>query len=159
MSTDEPVEQESGATRLYFWIAAIDMAKDYPFGLGYKAFQAKAPDYVPIDVNTGAHRNRSVHSTWFQALSEIGYLGLFCVFAMLFSCFRATRKCKQQLFHLDNFDDYFKIVAIEAGLLTYMVGMSFMNRMTAEVLYWLILFTACAYNIYVLKPQEALQGE
>ncbi|PCJ37025.1 MAG: O-antigen polymerase [Moraxellaceae bacterium] len=155
--TDEPSEKESGATRLYFWIAAIDMAKDYPFGLGYKGFQAKAPDYIPVDVHTGGSRYRSVHSTWFQALTEIGYLGLFCFLAMLFSCFRATNKCKQQLFSLDNFDDYFKIISIEAGLLTYMVGMSFMNRMTAEVLFWLILFTACAYNIYVLKPQEKLR--
>ena len=154
-----PAEKETATTRLYFWVAAAEMATDYPFGLGYKGFDSKASEYIPIDVYTGSHRDRSVHSTWFQSLSETGYLGLFCFISMLLSCFHATARCKKRLLSPDDIDDYFKVVALEAGLLTYMVSMSFMNRMTAEILYWLILFTACAYNIYVLKPQKTALEE
>lgn len=154
IQTEGGVEQETGATRLYFWIASVEMANDFPFGLGYKSFEAKAPDYIPQDVDTGSTRNRSVHSTWFQTLTEIGYPGLFCFIAMLLSCFKATKTCKKALLAERDFEDFFKIVAIESALLSYMVGMSFMNRMTSEILYWLVLFTACAYNVYILKPQE-----
>lgn len=144
-------EQETGATRMFFWVAAIDMAKDFPFGAGALGFQVHAPNYLPEGMDTGGTRNRSVHSSWFEALTETGYLGLFCLVAMLFSSFKSTKQCKLALFQLHDVDKYFKIVAIEAALLAFIVAMSFMNRFRAEILYWCVLFTACAFNIYVLK--------
>jgi hypothetical protein len=158
VETEDGVAKESGATRVFFWIAAIDAANDYPYGLGFRGFEAKAPEYIPEEVDTGKIRNRSVHSTWFQALTEIGYLGLFAFFMMLLSCFRSTKKCKKLLLAPENFDDYFKVVAIESALLTHMVAMSFMNRLTGEILYWLVMFTACAYNIYVLKLEKTVKA-
>jgi len=43
------------------------------------------------------------------------------------------------------------VVAIEGAFITFLIGMSFMNRFTAEILYWLVLFIACAHNIYFKK--------
>lgn len=144
-------EQETGATRLFFWLAAIDMAQDYPFGTGAAGFQVHAPDYLPESMDTGGSRNRSVHSTWFEALTDTGYLGLFFLVSMLIACFRATRKCKAVLSKENDVDNYYKIVALESAFIAYIVAMTFMNRFRAEILYWLVLFTACAYNIYVVK--------
>lgn len=144
-------EQESGATRMFFWVAAMDMAQDYPFGTGAFGFQVHAPDYLPEGIDTGSSRNRSVHSTWFEALTETGYLGLFFLISMLMASFKATRRCKAELVKMNDIDSYYKVLAIEAAFIAFIVAMSFMNRFRAEILYWCVLFTACAYNIYVVK--------
>lgn len=153
-NTEIVAEQETGSTRIIFWTSAWEMAKDYPFGSGLKGFDYYAPDYIPEDIDTGYSRNRSVHSTWFEALTEIGYLGLLLLILMVYSSFKTTRKCISHLRKKGDFDNYFKVISLEAALLSFMVAMSFMNRFRAEILYWLILYTACAYNIYVIKSQD-----
>jgi len=145
-------EAESGATRTIFWVAAWDMAKNYPFGAGLNGFNYYAPIYIPENINTGASRNRTVHSTWFEALSEVGYLGLFSFMMMIYSAYWALELCKNKLQERNQVHEYFKMIAIQAALLSFVVTMTFINRMRAEVLYWLLLYAACAYNIYVLRP-------
>ncbi len=144
-------EKETGATRMIFWQAAWDMTKDHPFGNGYRGFNYYSPFYIPEDVDTGGKRNRSVHSTWFETLTEVGYLGLGAFLMMLWSAWKYLNKTKAYLKKNNLVDDYFKIVALQGSLLSFMVAMSFLNRMRAEVLYWLIMFAAAAYNVYVLK--------
>lgn len=57
----------------------------------------------------------------------------------------ATLKEKEDL------ENYFKTVGILAATLSYLISMTFMNRLRAEMLYWFVLYSACAYNIYVIK--------
>lgn len=153
-NTEVVSEQETGSTRLIFWASAWEMAKDYPFGSGVRGFDHYAPDYIPEYVDTGFSRNRSVHSTWFEALTEMGYLGLLLLLLMLYSGFKSTRACISKLKEKGDFENYFKIITLEAALLSYIVAMTFMNRFRAEILYWLVLYTACAYNIYMIKSSE-----
>jgi len=150
-STEVNEEQESGATRTVFWNAAWEMAKDFPLGTGTNGFEHYAPIYIPQDVHTGRSRNRAVHSSWFEVLSELGYLGLFFLIMLFVSSFKATKKCKKLLKTKNNINQYFKVIAIESALISFMVSMLFINRFKAEILYWLILYSACAYNIYVLN--------
>ena len=103
------------------------MAKDYPFGNGVRGFDFHAPFYIPEEVDTGYHRNRSVHSTWFETLTEIGYLGLLCLILLVYSSFKATRKCIAILREKGEVDEYFKVLTLEAALLAYIIAMSFMN--------------------------------
>lgn len=150
-NTEISEESESGATRVYFWLAAWEMAKDHPFGAGNRSFEYYAPMYIEEHVNTGSHRNRAVHSTWMEALSEIGYPGLFVFIVLIFSTFSSLQRCKEVLRFNNKVEGYFKIVAIQCAFIAFIVAMTFLNRMRAEVLYWLILYAACAYNIYVIK--------
>ncbi|WP_414828112.1 O-antigen ligase family protein [Alteromonas sp. H39] len=154
-------EAESGATRTVYWIAAWDMAKDHPFGAGIAGFEYYAPDYIPQNVNTGNSRNRAVHSTWFEALSELGYLGFFALIAMLYTCYYSNRKCMKVLQKDGKVDEYFRMRAIEGALICFLVTMTFLNRFRADVFYWLILYCAVAYNIYVIKPKnkQAISSE
>lgn len=154
-STEMTEEQESGATRVFFWEAAWEMVKDHPFGAGYRGFNYYAPLYIPENINTGNSKHRSVHSTWFETLTEVGYLGLLAFILMLYSAYRTLVLCKKELQETNQVDEYFKVIAIQAAFLAFIIAMSFLNRMRAEILYWLILYTACAYNIYVLKAQPA----
>jgi len=147
-------EKETGSTRTEYWKAAWTMATDFPLGVGARGFEFYSPTYIAENIYTGRSRHRAVHSTWFEALSEVGYLGLLSLIMMLYTSFKATRKCKQLLRKQSSIDDYFKILALEAALITFIVSMTFINRLRAEVFYWLILYTACAYNIYVLKNTQ-----
>jgi O-antigen ligase len=147
--------EESGATRTVFWKAAWDMAKDHPMGVGVAGFQFYAPVYISDNVATGQSRNRAVHSTWFEALSELGYPGFIALIAMIVSCFITMSKTRKVLRDRNQIDEYFKIRAIEGALLAFIIAMTFLNRLRADVLYWCVLYSACAYNIYVLKRYES----
>ena len=144
-------EQESGATRIIFWKAAWEMTKDHPYGNGFRGFNHFSPLYIPEGVDTGGSRSRSVHSAWFEALTEVGYLGLTVFVLMIWSAWKHLNKVKYYLKEHNIIDDYFKIIALQGSLLAFIVAMTFLNRMRAEVLYWLIMFSAAAYNVYVLK--------
>lgn len=153
----EKVEEESqtGATRLVFWMSAIDVSIDYPLGLGTRGFDAVAPMYLPQNIDTGPTRNRSVHSTWFEVLTELGYLGFFCFISMLVCSISGLKKVRRKLFQDGAFEDYFKMYAIQGSLISFMISMTFINRYRAEILYWLVLFSAAAYNVYILKNNNA----
>ena len=150
--------RQTGSTRVFFWQAAWEMAKDYPFGAGYSGFNVNAPQYIPEYVDTGRSANRSVHSTWFETLSEVGYLGLCLFVGLLYSAFSCTQKCKRNLIKAGDYETYHLVVAMQAALLCFMVSMTFLDRMRAEVLYWLILYTACAYHLYVVVEARKEPG-
>jgi hypothetical protein len=147
-------DKETGATRVMFWKAAVDMARDHPFGAGSSGFIYYSPVYIPENINTGGSRNRAVHSTWFEVLTEIGYLGFIsfvgAIYYSLITCYRAAKRLREH----NEAERYFKVLAIACSLICFMVAMSFLNRLRAEVLYWCILFTAVAYNLYYLQPQQ-----
>ena len=147
-------DSESGGTRMFFWAAAYEMSKDYPLGMGFKGFNKFSDEYLPPDLDTGGSRSRTVHSTWFQTLNETGYPGLIIYLLMWLYCFRTLRQCRKVAIKQNNFELYYKFIALEAALIGYMLPQTFLNRMTAEVPYWIILFSACAYNIYVLKEKQ-----
>lgn len=157
-------EKESGATRTVFWKAAIDMSLDYPFGQGAKGFNHYGPVYIPYDIKVTSRggvdpitaRKKTVHSTWFEVLTEIGYPGLITFCAMVFCSFRATRTVKRSMLHFKRRgkEHYYKIVAIEGVLISFLVAATFLNRLRAEVLAWSILFTACAYNLYIIQKNK-----
>jgi O-antigen ligase len=155
--TDTEVQEdhETAATRTVFWRAAWEMAKDHPFGAGYLGFNRYGYIYMPANVSTGKRVHRTVHSTWFETLTEIGYLGLITFVAMLFAAYRAAKKTRLLLRERRNVDEYFKVLAIEAACISFIISMTFLNRLRAEILYWCLLYIACAYNIYYLKFQTS----
>lgn len=67
-------------------------------------------------------------------------------------------KNKEKLIELKLYDCYFKVIALEGALISYLVAASFINRSRAEILYWLILFILVAFNIYVLKNVDTKPG-
>jgi hypothetical protein len=154
--TEITLEEQTATSRFVFWSAALKLGNDRPFGSGYKGFDFYAPIYLPEDMNTGSSRSRSVHSTWFQVLSEIGYLGLLIFVLMIYSSFRALRLCMVRMKGLGDYESYYKAIMLQAALLCFLISMTFMNRFGAEILYWLILYSACAYKIFVIQPSHVI---
>ena len=149
----EQTEKESGATRIYFWKAAVAMSFDYPFGTGASGFIYHSPNYIDENVNTGRSRNRAVHSTWFEVLSEIGYPGFLCLLALIVKSFSCLREAARECYKRNDVDGAQLMVALGCAFISLLVAITFLNRIRAEVFYWLILFIACSYNLYVVQPK------
>jgi hypothetical protein len=154
MQTLENLEsKESGAGRITFWFATFDMLEDYPMGMGVQGYNQLASSYMD-DETRGGVEYRSVHSLWFQGLGEVGPIG-FGLFAMaLLALRRMSRKAKNLAIALGENTTYFKLLALECGLISYLVAGSFINQFRAEILYWMILLVAVGTNVYYLQRAE-----
>ena len=142
---------KSGSHRIDFWMATFDVLEDYPLGVGVQGFIELSPNYLPEHYFEGRKVGKATHSTWFQALSEIGWIGFFFLSALIISTFKLSRKTKRYLIQVENYDAYFKVLALEGALISFLVAASFIDRARSEMLYWLILFIAVASNIYYLR--------
>jgi hypothetical protein len=158
MSTLQSVEdqQTSGSSRVNYWLAALDMSVEYPLGMGVGGFNTMARFYVPREYLSGT-MYKSVHSMWMQGLTEVGWLGLIFLLAMLFSLWRLSRKAKKWLLEQGENSDYFKLLALECALFGYLVAGSFINRFRAEILYWMIVLLAIGINVYFLQRAKKNQ--
>ncbi len=154
MSTLQDVEdqQASGSSRVNFWLAALEMAKDRPLGMGVDGFNQLSSLYIPPEF-LGGTSFKSVHSLWMQGLTEVGWLGLAAFIFMLVGLFRLSRKAKQWVLANGQNSDYFKLLALEAALLGYLVSGTFINRFRAEILYWMIVLLVIGVNVYFLQKK------
>ncbi|HET8800083.1 MAG TPA: O-antigen ligase family protein [Marinobacter sp.] len=155
MGTLQDIEDQdaSGSSRMVFWWTTFDMLEDHPLGLGINGYNRLAPQYMD-DETRGGVEYRSVHSLWFQGLSELGWIGFGFFCCLLISLFRLSRKAKKFVMSKEDTRAYFQILAIECALLGYLAAGTFINRFRAEILYWMILFLAVAIKVYYLQHQN-----
>tara|TARA_R110000823_G_scaffold32383_4_gene91339 strand:- start:1049 stop:2392 length:1344 start_codon:yes stop_codon:yes gene_type:complete len=161
METIQDVDDggKSGSHRIDFWMATFDVLEDYPLGVGIQGFIELSQNYLPERYFEGRKTGKATHSTWFQVLSEIGWLGFIFLIALLVSTFKLSGKTKRHLINVENYDAYFKMLALEGALLSFLVAASFIDRARAEMLYWLVLFIAIASNIYYLRYVDSKSGK
>jgi len=138
--------QASEGGRVNFWVMTFEMAKDYPYGVGVHGYNQLAEFYLGEKF-----RNKSVHSLWFQGLSEVGWVGIGLFFLMLLSLYQISRKAIKYLISIGNYEEYFLVRALQCALLSYLVSGSFINQFRAVILYWMILLLGCAVNVYYLQ--------
>lgn len=160
-TTSSAESDESGGRRINFWIATFDLLDDHPFGVGIYGYQTLSPIYLTDEsyfTEKDGVKLRAVHSLWFQGLSEIGWHGLFFFIMLLFSIWRRLRKTKQILIKNNQVQDYYLVVAIQAGLMGFLTTGTFIDAFRAEILYWFMIFCVCASTIFsqqVLEKTEA----
>ena len=94
---------------------------------------------------------RAVYSIWFQTLSEIGWLGFAAFMMLLYSTYRHARKAKKILVDMNLYKQYYMIVALEGGMLGYLLSSSFINTLRIQMTFWMLLFLICASVIACKK--------
>lgn len=152
MGTLENIQSEkSGSGRVKFWFAAVEMVKEHPLGMGVSGFNSLAPLYLTDEERLGTEF-RSVHSLWFQGLTEIGWHGFAFFLFMLWGVYRLSRLARKRLLEVGERTTYFKLLALECALFGFLVAGTFINQFRAEILYWLILLLAVAGKVYYLQP-------
>jgi O-antigen ligase len=88
--TYEEIGEDSAMSRPHFWKVAVRMAEQNPFGIGLRQYDNAYDLYDFLDGRYG--RGRSVHSSHYQVLAELGYPGA-AVWAclLLYSLFTGWR--------------------------------------------------------------------
>jgi hypothetical protein len=155
MSTLQNTEDKkaSGSGRIVFWLATFDMLEEHPFGMGVKGYNILAPTFIDKEAR-GSVLNRSVHSLWFQGLSEVGWLGLVIFMVILVSLIKQSRQAKRHALSNKDYKIYFKLLALECALLGFLISGSFINRFRAEILYWMILLLMLAIKVYYQNSKK-----
>ncbi len=147
--------EPSAAGRLHFWRVAVIMADDRPFfGIGLNTFNEQYSRYDPSDDLHGT--DRSVHSAWFGILAELGWLG-FALFVTIFlralwTCRRVRRLARRE----PEFEPLSRYaIALEAQLLVFAIGSSFVIFQYNELLWHTLGLTIALENVLRSKLETA----
>jgi len=152
--TEDGEGDRGGAHRIEFWFATFKIMGDYPMGVGIRGYNMVSSRYIDPSLTKGGVARKSVHSSWFQVLAELGWPGPLLILALLLSCFLLSARAKRFLIAQDQQQKYFKMVALETALISFLVAATFINRIRAELLYWLIMFLACGANVMYLQVKQ-----
>lgn len=140
---------KGGSERVFFWIKSLELARQHPFGVGYWGFQYLSPGFIPAEMLTNGMR--AIHSTYFQVLSEYGYIGPFLLAGYFLSTFLQYRKIQDHLEKRGDNQNSDLIRAVFSGFIGYIVAAAFIDRLHAEMMYWFPLYIAIGYNVYVIN--------
>jgi hypothetical protein len=140
-----------GSGRMHFWWGTFDMLEDHPMGMGIGGYQMLSGLYLDEGAVTYHVENRAVHSSWFQMLSEVGWLGAGIFLGLLFSAWRLLENTKKYLIGQGRNDAYFQMISLQCAMIAFMISATFIDRIRAEIFFWNFLFIAAAANIYYLR--------
>ena len=121
IQTYEEVDDESALSRLHFWRVATMMASNRAFGVGMRNFEAA---YNQYDFSYGQFGvRRSVHSSHFQVLAELGFPGAFIWIVMFALSFALGLRVRRRSRHPDLTPEERRFYFTMAnGLMVSMVG-------------------------------------
>jgi O-antigen ligase len=155
MSTLSTYRQEwATAKRVEYWRAAVEMARDYPFGIGLGNFHEAVKQYIP-----GLRITRNAHNTYLQCLAELGYPGLLLFGMVLVVTLRRLNRIRREStdtgtdFPIDvggwqtRFHLGWHAMALRAGLCGYLACGMFTTRIWAEDFWILIGLACCLQNV------------
>ncbi len=143
MTTLDYEEDGSAMGRIESWKGALRLMSDHPFGVGGGGFDALSPIYIPAVVEAHGGEERAVHNTFLWVGSDWGILGLLCFMFFIGSTLLELHRIR------DGTRDrqvYLESLALEIGLIGFLVAAFFINRPYAEILYWMAALTASLRN-------------
>ena len=151
MSSLERVDTDVSESdhRITFWLKTFEMLENHPLGMGARGYDVLSPYYLPAEWLSGGIR--SVHSTWFEVLSEYGYHGLIIFLGYILSSIMFIRKARKYLRSCEEHYILFQSIALESAFVSLLVGGSFINFFYGELMSWLPFYMAAFDNIYYLK--------
>jgi probable O-glycosylation ligase (exosortase A-associated) len=153
-------EDASALGRLHYWKVASLIAQDHPLlGVGVNAFNAA---YDTYDYSEGKYgSSRSVHSSFFGIVAELGYLGLSLYLLILCLAFMSCQHViimSRQHPELQHF--LISAKAFQVSLMVFIVGGSFVAFQYFEMVwhYIALSFIIEALTIVELKNMNLTHG-
>jgi hypothetical protein len=141
----------SGSHRTDFWVVAVKQSFEFPFGYGAYGFEELSPYYIDEKYFDRGKSQKAVHSIWFQALSEVGWIGFSLWMLIIFSTFRMIRRVKKHFVDESNNYDYYLMVALQSALIGELIASSFINQFRVQIIYLLLLFILVMHTLVMKK--------
>jgi O-antigen ligase len=145
----------------------MQMAADYPLGIGIGNFHEVVKEYVP-----GLQIERSAHSSYFVCLAELGYLGITLLLLLLVVVLRRLRRVQKEANRIDSeiifemggrtarFHLGWHAMALQASLVAYAAGGIFTTRLWTEGFWILVALSCCLVNVALqIKEEQRLLDE
>jgi hypothetical protein len=111
-----------------------------------------SPVYAAEVVEAHEGELRAVHNTYLWAAADWGLPGFVALMGFILSglstLHRVRRQTKNERLKLES-------LALEVGLIAFLGAAVFINRMYAEILYWLVALAASLDNIQRAESQIA----
>jgi hypothetical protein len=139
--------QNDGAAneRVLSWKGGLRLIGDRPLGVGGGGYDLLSPVYAPEVVEAHEGELRAVHNTYIWAAADWGITGAICLLGFMFSALISLHRIRRQS---TNEQIKLESLALEVALIAFMGAAVFINRMYAEILYWLVAMAASLTNIH-----------
>lgn len=139
--------------RLQAWMAGLRMFETHPlFGVGLGNFKILMPKYA----DSGVQIDTIAHNSYVEYLAELGPAGLFLFVAIAYCAFRSLRKVRRRTRSTSPSSVlYVTALALESGLLGYMVGAFFLSA-EYEKLFWVIIFLSICLPGLVRRTEREM---
>ncbi|HEY4548319.1 MAG TPA: putative O-glycosylation ligase, exosortase A system-associated [Pedomonas sp.] len=155
MNTVQTYEEDNSAMgRLQMWRYGIELADNYPLGIGFRAYRMRdvSAGLLPENITL-----RASHSIYFEVLGEHGYVGLFLflfLYAAAFFSFGHTRKLARQN-GLDWAGDLSSMM--QASIVAYATGGAFLEVASFDLSFQIVGIAMALSMIVqeILKEQAA----
>lgn len=148
---------QTSTTRLDYWEAGIDMAKNYPFlGVGFRTFPEHYHRFYKV--NDGSYlstRKEVAHNSLIEVVSTLGIPALILYLWFHFSVFSSRSLLKRHkdpgpdLMFLDSFR-----ISLNAALLTYFVGAIFMSITFYPYIYFMLALAIIKVRLIKARERE-----
>lgn len=140
----DPPEQRdtSASSRLVIWVAAWEMLKDNPLGVGVGQFERNIGRYAPegADIN-----DRDAHNTFVLCAAETGILGLLALIGTMVAAWLTlgtlNRKARNKLASPDLYR--MLIFANRLAIIVYVSSGMFVSRFYTEGMWMLVVLPVC----------------
>jgi putative inorganic carbon (hco3(-)) transporter len=148
------VEEEeldsSASSRLFLWGAAIDMAAKYPLGVGAKCFAPYLRTVRPQGYEGVFYK--TVHSTHFQVLAEMGYFGAVLWVLLSVIVFGKLLRVRARAKYLNlSAENRIFLETTSSGLVcamvVFLVGGAFYNHFFIETVWFTVVLTEALSRI------------
>lgn len=143
---------QSASTRLAVWTWTLDYAKDHPFGGGFNAFLSNKLTFetvatetqgstTTVKTQTVTDEARAYHSSYFEMLGEQGWIGLGLWLWLLGLGIWQMEKIQRRWRNREGENEQWQAplaVALQQGLIVYMVGSLFVGIAFQPFIFMLI---------------------
>ena len=154
---DETGQQQerdgSAASRLFFWKVGMELAPQYPLGGGIHAFGYLSKPYLPEEYQGKTSRGRAAHSIWVETLTETGIPGLTIYLLLVFVAYRSYKRALRNSALYPDKRITTLCNTLIASLVVCLVSFTFLDRLRAEIFYWVCTFIACL-DLYLRSVVE-----
>lgn len=154
--TNVEAQDSSASGRILAWRAAIEMAKDYPLGIGQDNFKHYVEDYQP------AIPGKDTHNTYLRALAELGIPGIILILTMILNAFLLIRKQKRRIDKLKHKHKLnFHLFSLTIAVVIFLTAALFITETYIEEFYWILMFPLLLQNVvnHEMTTQEVAEEQ